>query len=76
MEGEKSSVIFIYENISISSVTHLSASDNWRSDYLPPGGTLAGLKGHNCIGLPKELLFPLQTSKCSTWRQIITAPIV
>ena len=42
------SVIFIlqsiYENISVSKVTHLSAEDNWRSDYLSRGGTIVGLK--------------------------------
>ena len=34
----------IYENISVSKVTHLSAEDNWRSDYLSRGGTIVGLK--------------------------------
>ena len=34
----------IYENISVSKVTHLSAEDNWRSDCLSRGGTILGLK--------------------------------
>ena len=42
------SVIFIlqgiYENVTVSSVMHLSAADNWRTDYLSRGGTIAGLK--------------------------------
>ena len=37
----------IYENISVSKVTHLSAEDNWRSDYLSRGETIVGLKELN-----------------------------
>ena len=51
------SIIFIlqgiYENISVNCVTHLTASDNWRTDYLSRGGTLDSLKERDkSLGTP------------------------